>query len=260
MSVSQLDNSITINNDMWAVTLTTDKKKSNHAVIIIEGQREGISCIKKVHLMGVSTVDNKIKEIIKQGCFYFYSTSGRPEIENIRSGATIRYHKKTETWRVSSQRVQQMIDSVEKEKTENRTPFSIFGAQSVLSKSAEYYEIHDKELEELSRTDPTMLRSIISEWRNPGSTFENFQKINTAFPIIGIPVSLIYLQITKKIFSYSWEERNRYLNLAYTHITLQTKRPQNCFTWAREKLRTVGVVMPSKTIDIFICATGLYVE
>ena len=265
LNVSELDGRTMINNDLWAVTLIK-RADGNHALIAIEGEKSGNLFSILAHLTGGSSSESE--ESLKHGSCCFFHAKGRVKVKDL-TGRPISYGAKTKTWQVTRDRVEAMLvrirleeDSFKTDK-QNRVPFSIFGSESSCTQAAKYYEIHDPELAALREKDEKLFKSIVKQSRS--ITFDDFYGgldviyyLGFPVPILNVIVGSIYLQTKHKYFSMSEPERNRLAELAKTSVVEHCPRPNNCFTWARGHLRSIGIEMPSKTMDVFAAITSKY--
>lgn len=291
MNFSRIDSSVLITEDLWAVTLLKDKD-SNHASLAIERERNGRPLLTIAHLTGPSSTQGK--DVAKNGCSYFFSKKGRVKIKDVEENKVWTYGQKTETWQRSRDKVEKMLDEAIQESKlfdaeENLTPFSIFGSGSIFTKNSKYYKITNQELIELKQMDIVVFNSIYQESINQdqdqdyntifvdidvkGDTLigKKFSRIKFKIPTLLTDPFPIVTSIAKRIIGEINIEINsdiatlhnrceiaRLVKLAKDHITEHVVSPNNCFTWAREKLRMIDVILDQKPSDIFIAATGLY--
>ncbi len=275
LNVSQLDPSKQITNNLWAVTLIKDEE-GNHARLAIEGERYGELFKTLAHLTGGSSTGtvgsrSEYEESLKHGSCCFFHTKGRVKLIDLK-GKTIRYGAKTKTWQVTRDRVEAMLVRIRLEEDsfttdkQNRVPFSIFGSESSCTQAAKYYEIHDPELAALREKDEKLFKSIVRQSKEKpckdsiGEIRESMWMMWPLFipiPVVNMIVGVVYLEVKHKYFSLD-SERDRLVGLAKTAVVEHCPQPNNCFTWARGHLRSIGIDIPSKTIDIFAAITSRY--
>lgn len=154
---SKFDHKVEINLTTWAVTVAIDKN-SFHARIVTEGVKENIGPFFQIsHLQGPKTW-RAPKEICN--CFFGWSKSGKVRFGDWIPLNKLRvnvYRSKSQTWDRPREKVELMLDSIDKESTSTRpVPFSFFGSRSLLTKEVEFFETDHPKLRQMLERDPVL--------------------------------------------------------------------------------------------------------
>lgn len=157
---SQMQPSLELTEKRWAVSLVVQNTRfSMHTMLVIETLQGNTIRNFKAHLMGPSTLQNR-KIACKDGggACYCWGTVGQVDIKELPMEIDhTRFRSQYETWGVSREQAQKMIDQIRKEKdnpSELNRPFHIFGEKSVFSAGRADFEIKDAQLLEMREQNP----------------------------------------------------------------------------------------------------------
>lgn len=271
MSFSQLDSSIALSDEQWAVTMIR-KRRNNHAMLIVEGTTNNVVFKKMGHLTGaLSWVRG---DCAQNGSKCLYSRQGIVRTKDW-SKIEIEYGSKSETWTVSRDKAEKMWARIileEQDYTLNQgkipQPFSILGNRSIFSSDYKSYEISNRELEGLLKDNPNMFEEVVEMSQQPTETMESTidrYKNKRRFEVATYGTSFLLVDGIYKLIVYckdqekqELEKIKRLIKLAKEYVREHVLRPNNCFTWAREKLRMVDVHMKEKPIDKLVSMTSFY--
>lgn len=269
---SQLDPSITLSEDPWAVTMIK-RAKGNHAMLIIEGLDKDNNFILMAHLSGLRSLATK--DVSDNGSKCLYSNKGRADVIDITK-KKIKYGAKSETWLRSREKVELMLATVRKEKEEaekegeNPTPFSIFGNKSIFTRDQKGYYINNPVIQALFDADSFAFDNVFKISRCPEDKIAGeiskykvkFTLMMAASPILAVSSPLMIDPIHKRyiVVMFTLKKMSYFVDLAKKHIIEVDLTANNCFTWARGKLKMLDIEMESKALDVLVSVTSLYTK
>lgn len=232
---SQLDENVVLDRDNWAVTLIC-AKGSNHVEIIVEGvDYKATYFMIMAHFVGKFSVTS---------CGNNRSYCGFGALGEVKAFKKInpnklKYDGKSETWLRKRYDILVLIKVIE---TEAKCPkllpkrFNIFGRDSIFARKK-----YDS-----SKAKTDTIQSL--QTYKKSAKYDNFEELDLygndfSKPIIEMGVSLTAGVLLSENIECSQEGN---------------MQADNCFTWAREKLKLIDIELPSSRFSSIASLTRLY--
>jgi hypothetical protein len=210
-----------------------------------------------------------------------------------------KFRLKSETWSRPSDRVQAMLDEIdgeasEENKEKNPTPFSFFGDKSLLSFTLELYEVKSPDLLRIKDEQPKkfeFMLELYKKHREKGKIFtmdmitrpdtwkidkkdrefwidnciSTNKKLNILFLLGLICMKFLMLpklrQLLERLFIiYEISRERRLFDQFQRNVVVVKINPNNCFTWARQKLRMLDIELSDHRSDHLISISSLYAD
>lgn len=276
---SFLNENIEINEKYSAVTIICSLKKKIHAELIIEKMYNN-----KIHIYKLSFNNGSNK--------YYWNIL----IDEFIDTNDIFISRQSETWQVSSDKVETMINLVKNERDNPLgypNAFCIFGNKSIFSKTMEKIQIKNKKLQKLYTEYPNFYKNLIMIYNK--CIAKNNNDVNIFYNICFVPdnkggffidaksidtqerLNIINLRIEKilnnNITNYKFLEKlvvkynGDYLiifKMLLVMVNANSKiikiKGNNCFTWIREKLKILDIHMIEKKMDKIIANPWSYTK
>jgi hypothetical protein len=234
---------------------------------------------------------------IKFGTVYL-SEKKHPPIDLTKwTGKTDTWSRSREQVELMIAKIEEEVPkSIEEKKfptPKHQIPFSIFGRRSVFTNEVEFFETEHPELLKIQKEDPKKFAELYGLYEEYVSlkdgSWESKQlnaklaqfhyEIGTALwgkqpslllaPIIigssflSIPFAIglgSFDLMKEKVISIEIGENQETLNLIEKHVKKIIKIPDNCYTWACAKLKTIDVNVPEYPTDRWIAISTLFVN
>ncbi|MGZ3633994.1 MAG: hypothetical protein ACXWM7_06915 [Parachlamydiaceae bacterium] len=147
-------------------------------------------------------------------------------------------------------KIESLINEIEEEHG-NETPFQICGNKSLFAKQAEIYEIYSEVLGEIKKQDTHLFLRLYDSAQNGGQcTGMSREAFDQA-----ISKALVAIKQYRPLGDYGYNTLI-YMVRAYSRKLDRTQH--SCFTWAREKLGTIGIKLADNQLEGIISITTLY--
>lgn len=248
---SIMDANVGLNWENWAVTLTCDKGRSFHARLVFEGFETPDLSTHFYQVADLKGLDG-FNSCEHQGCSFGKSGVGVVHLTDKKSKERFKaqYRKKTETWVVSSDKIRNLIEKIGRE-SQRETPFQICGSKSIFAKKAEIFEIYDQDLGEISKENRDLFLRLYDSSQNSGEctgmSREDFD----------IAISKV-LVATDRHFSTHDLRYPDLIDRVKNFTEKLDKSQHSCFTWARENLETLGIILMDNQFESLISITTFY--
>lgn len=265
------DKTKTVDKDNWAVTMIASMGKDYfHAQLLVETVKDSGEYYKMViDLVGGGTQPARWKNIINRTEGSLCSASGFAKIGGvqIREGFAsyykpIKHSGHSKTWVVDADLVQLMIDKAREESEhpmQNPRLFKIVGNRSYFNAPTKVYVV-EKPLEDAYENHPALMKEAFDFAEKYKTHIENrtFGHIAAKIKV----VRDIAHKVIKAVPSLAPKNEVDMITAFYSNIlnqfSIKTEIPNNCCTWALEKLAMIDVHPECSSSGIFITNTRDY--
>jgi len=154
--------SLQLTNDTWAVSMVVENVPfSLHTMLLIETIQESGRVNFKAHLTSPIMIENNRIKVVGS----FWSTAGKVSFKKLPTVISTKpYRPNYETWTISREQVQRMLDQIseEQEQPETLSPFHMLGEKSIFTPSYVDLEIQDSRLREMQEKEPKKFNELLA--------------------------------------------------------------------------------------------------